>query len=153
MNSLTRLHSASGTASICMRCLWTHRLVQYSLLVGRKKPLQVVDEHQPIIELHDAADMLEFPCDVRRLRHGRCGVLEYPLRGVDDQHPGAPCRMSDQEMVCRIDSPLRQAESASNVEHGKHAALHIDRSKHDAGCPRHRGDVHGPHDTVDCGQG
>src|ERR1700692_1134122 len=107
MNSLTRRQSASGTTSICMRCLLTHRFVQYSRLVGRKEMLQVVDEHQPILELDDAADMLEVRCDVGGRSHGRCGGSESPLRGVDDQHHGAPCRMSDQEMVCRIDSPLR----------------------------------------------
>src|SRR5271156_2260455 len=107
MNSLTRRQSTSGTTSVCMRCLLTHRFVQYSRLVGRKKMLQVVDEHQPIVELNDAADMLEVWCDVRGWSHGRCVLLEYPLRGVDDQHHGAPCPMSDQEMVCRIDSALR----------------------------------------------
>src|ERR1700674_3972605 len=107
MNSLTRRQSASGTTSVCMRCPLTHRLVQYSRLVGRQKMLQVVDQHQPILELDDAADMLEVRCDVHSRSGGRCGVFEYPLRGVDDQHHGAPCRMSDQEMVCRIDSPLR----------------------------------------------
>src|SRR5882672_6098569 len=107
MNSLTRRQSASGTTSICMRYPLTHRLVQYSRLIRRKKMLQVVDEHQPIIELDDAADMLDVRCNVRGLSHGRCGPFEYPLRGVDDQHHGAPCRMSDQEMVCRIDSTLR----------------------------------------------
>ena len=59
----------------------------------------------------------------------------------------------NQELVRRIKVPLWQTEALTNVEYGTDTPGDVDRAEHDGRRLGQRGDLNGPHDTLDAMQG
>src|SRR5919106_1456156 len=124
-----------------------HCLVQNSFLFGRKKPIQVVNQDQAVLELHYPVNVFDVREDFFRCSDLFFGYFEDAADGIHQECDFLPRCSADYELVTKIDFPLRQTESPAQVINRNHIPANVDDAKHGRRRCRQRRDIHHAHGT------
>ena len=107
------------------------RDVEGARLVEGQEPLQVVDQHQPVVEPDHPRKRLELGRNVRGHDDFVLRPLEHAFRVIHHQDDRVACGMRKHKPVCRGDGTVGHAEPPPDIQDREHPATHIDDAEND----------------------